>query len=311
MTGERIADTLTAMITNSGKAALAYDVDGSPGDGQDVMLIHAGVVDRRSWRPLLDHLERDRRYVTFDMRGYGETTYEPEDYFAYDDALAVMVATGLGSAIVVGSSMGGRTAINLAIEHPARVSALVLIGPAISGEPQTEDDPEPIAGLVGRLGAAEESGDLDQVNRLEAHVWLDGPTALRRSTWVSGPVRELFLEMNGRALAATDPGDEPHTIDAWGRLEELAMPVLVLVGTLDLPDFQEHAEDLARRAVRGRLVVLEGVAHLPHLEADAACLGAIDAFLRRLEADRLSRRRLAGETHVVRPGITSPDSVAR
>ncbi len=270
------------MIATSGKASLAYGVDGEPGDGTDVLLIHAGVADRRSWRPLIDFLERneivaDRRYVSFDMRGYGETTYEPEDYFAYEDALAVLDAAGLDAAVVVGSSMGGRTAINLALEHPERVSALVLIGPAISGEPQTEDDPEPIATLVQLLDAAEERGDLDEVNRLEAHLWLDGPSAPEGR--VSGPVRDLFLEMNGQALAAVDPGDEPSTIDAWGRLEELAMPVLVLVGALDLPDFQEHAEALAQRVSRGRLVVLEGVAHLPHLESDATCLRAIADFL--------------------------------
>jgi pimeloyl-ACP methyl ester carboxylesterase len=276
------AVTLTAMIATSGKAELAYDVDGAPGDGADVLLIHAGVADRRSWRPLIDSLvgdlrEADRRYVSFDMRGYGETTYEPEDYYGYDDALAVMDAAGLGSAIVIGSSMGGKTAINLALEHPDRVSALVLIGPAISGEPQTEDDPEPIATLARLLEAAEENADLDEVNRLEAHLWLDGPTAPEGR--VSGPVRDLFLEMNGRALAATDPGDEPGKIDAWGRLEELTMPVLVLVGTLDLSDFQEHAEILANRVRQGRLVVLDGVAHLPHLEADPTCLREIAAFL--------------------------------
>ena len=228
------------MIATSGKAKLVYDVDGAPGEGEDVLLIHAGVTDRRSWRPLHRLAAADRRYVSFDLRGYGETTYEPEDYFDHQDALAVMDAAGIESRIVIGSSMGGRAAINLALEHPDRVTALVLIGPAISGEPQTEDDPEPIATLARLLDAAEETGDLEEVNRLEAHLWLDGPMAPEGR--VSGPVRDLFLEMNGRALAAADTGDEPYKIDAWGRLEELTMPLLVLVGTLDLPDFQEHAE---------------------------------------------------------------------
>lgn len=269
------------MIANSGKAALAYDVDGSPGDGSDVLMIHAGVTDRRSWRPLLDVLPAGRRYVAFDMRGYGETTYQPEDYFAHDDAASVMDAAGLDTAVVIGSSMGGRATVNLALEHPDRVRALVLIGPAISNEPQTDDDPEPIATLARLLTAAEESGDLDEVNRLEAHLWLDGPTAPEGR--VSGPPRDLFLEMNGKALAAVDPGDEPSMVDAWGRLEELAMPVLVLAGSLDLPDIQDHSRILAQRATRGRFVALDGVAHLPHLEADPTCLREIADFLTGLD----------------------------
>ncbi|MEJ7628201.1 MAG: alpha/beta hydrolase [Nocardioidaceae bacterium] len=265
------------MFVTSGKASLAYDVGGSPGDGADVLLIHAGVTDRRSWRPLLESLDSRRRYVSYDMRGYGETRYEPEDHFAYDDALAVMDEVGLGRAVVVGSSTGGRAALDLTLEHAGRVAALVLIGPAISGEPQTGDDPEPIASMAVQLKAAEEAGDLDEVNRLEAHLWLDGPTATEGR--VSGATRELFLEMNGRALAAADPGDEPGPVDAWNRLEELAVPVLVLVGTLDLPDFQEHSRMLADRVPSARLVVLDGVAHLPHVEADPVCLREIAGFL--------------------------------
>jgi pimeloyl-ACP methyl ester carboxylesterase len=268
------------MIVDSGKAHVACEVHGAPGIGADVLLIHAGVTDRRSWRPLIDSLDANRRYISFDMRGFGDTTSEPEPYFAHEDALAVLDAVGLESAVVVGSSMGGRAAINLALENPHRVSALVLIAPAISGEPQTEDDPEPIATFGRLLQEAQERGDLDEVNRLEAHLWLDGPTAPEGR--VSGPVRDMFLEMNRIALAAQDPGDEPTTIDAWGRLAELTMPMLVLVGTLDLPDFQSHASELADRAADSRLVVLERVAHLPHLEGDARCLHEIDKFVRGL-----------------------------
>jgi len=266
------------MFVTSGKASLAYDVDGAPGDGADALLIHAGVTDRRSWRALTGSLRGGRRLVSYDARGFGETTYEPEEYFRHDDALAVMDATGLDSAVVVGASMGGRAAIDLALERPDRVSALILIGPAISGVPKTDDDyPEPLSSLALKLEAAEEKGDLDEMNRLEAHLWLDGPTATEGR--VSGPVRELFLEMNGRALAAPDPGDEPRLVDAWSRLEELAMPVLLLVGTLDLPDIKEHSQVMADRVATARLVVLDGVAHLPHLEGDAACLREIAAFL--------------------------------
>src|SRR6476661_8489418 len=103
------------MFTHTGKASIAYDVFGAPGDGVDVLFLHAGVTDRRSWQPLLDSLDRRRRYVTLDMRGYGETTYEPEDYFNHQDALAVMDAAGLASPVVVAASMGGKAAINLAL----------------------------------------------------------------------------------------------------------------------------------------------------------------------------------------------------
>ncbi len=265
------------MFVTSGAASLAYDVDGASEDGQDLLLIHAGVTDRRGWRPLVDALGSGRRIASYDQRGYGDTTYEPEIHARHDDALAVLDAVGIDRAVVVGASMGGRAAIDLALEHPERVSALALIGSAVSGAPDGDEYPEPLASLEKRLDAADERGDLVEVNRIEAHLWLDGPTAPEGR--VGGAARKLFLEMNGRALTATDPGDEPRSVDAWDRLEELMMPVLVLVGTLDLPDIQANSATIADRVYAGRLVVLEDVAHLPHLEGDAACLEAIGAFL--------------------------------
>ncbi|MGI8701652.1 MAG: alpha/beta fold hydrolase [Nocardioidaceae bacterium] len=257
-------------------------MDGAPGGGFDVLLIHAGVTDRRSWRPLVDAVGDGRRVVSYDARGYGETTYRPEDHFSHDDALAVMTAAGLDAPVVVGASMGGRAALDLTLEHPDRVTALVLIAPAVSGTPEGDDEhAEPLATLARDLERAAEADDLAEVNRLEAHLWLDGPQAPEGR--VGGAVRELFLEMNGRALAAVDPGDEPHSVDAWQRLEELTLPVLVLVGELDLPDVQEACRAVADRAANARLVVLPGVAHLPHFERDHACLAAIDDFLTGLD----------------------------
>jgi pimeloyl-ACP methyl ester carboxylesterase len=266
------------MFTQSGKASLAYDVQGDDDSDVDILLLHAGVTDRRSWRPLIDALGSGRRFVSYDARGYGETTYQPEDYHQHDDALAVLDAVGLASAMVIGASMGGKAAINLALTHPERVEALILIGPAIAGAPAVEEDPEPIERLDRRMQAAEDSGDLAELNRLEAHLWLDGPMVAEGR--VGGDVRELFLEMNGRALAAEDPGDPPTALDAWSRLEELDLPVLVLVGDLDVPDILNNCQAIAERVPGARLVMLDGVAHLPHLEGDPRCFAEIDAFLR-------------------------------
>jgi pimeloyl-ACP methyl ester carboxylesterase len=265
------------MFAKSGAASLAYDVDGAPGEGADLLLIHAGVTDRRSWRPLVAAIGDGRRIVSYDQRGYGDTTYTPEPYDGHPDALAVMDAAGLEAPVVVGASMGGKVSLHLALEHPERVSALVLIGPAVSGAPEPAPYPEPLASMEKAQEAAWERGDFEEVNRLDAHIWLDGPTAPEGR--VGGELRDLFLEMNQRALNAEDPGDPPGSMDAWSRLEELAMPILVLVGALDLPEIQANCRAIAERAKDARFVELPGVAHLPHFEADPACFEAISTFL--------------------------------
>jgi pimeloyl-ACP methyl ester carboxylesterase len=260
------------MEITSGNAVLAAE---SSGTGPDVLLVHAGVTDQRSWQHVVDALP-DRRCLTYDARGYGRTTYTRQDGWSpVDDAVSVLRAYDAGPAVVVACSMGGRTALDLTLAHPGLVRALVLIGPAISGAPEASYEPEVLA-LDDEWEAAEKSGDLDEVNRLEARVWLDGPTAPEGR--VTGGARELFLEMNRRALEAEEPGDQQEG-SAWDRLGEIGVPTLVLVGEHDLRYIKENCAHLAATVPGARLVELPGVAHVPHLEADERTLAEITAFV--------------------------------
>ncbi len=264
------------MFATSGQARLAYS---SIGTGDPVLLIHAGVDDRRSWRHLSERLAPDHQVLAYDQRGYGETTYTPEPYSRVADAIAVLDAAGVGQATVVGCSIGGSTAIDLALDHPDRVSRLALIAPGVSGDaPWLETYPEPANALLQKLEAAEEANDLAAANRLEAWLWLDGPTAPEGR--VVGQARELFLEMNGIALANENPGELIRPEPAWERLHVISAPTLVMSGELDLPDQLPVCQGMVERIPDARLLELPGVAHLPHLENDDTCLTAITEFLR-------------------------------
>jgi pimeloyl-ACP methyl ester carboxylesterase len=188
----------------------------------------------------------------------------------------VMDAAGVASAVVVGGSIGGRLAIDLALAHPERVRGLALIGTAVRGAPEFETG-ERTAALAAQIDAAWEAGDLDETNRLEAWYWLDGPRGDEGR--VQGAARELFLDMNDAVLRARDPGEEAALPDAWPRLGELTVPVLFLVGALDAEDFRTRAEQAAALVPGARLQVLDGVAHVPQLEGDPATLDAIAAFI--------------------------------
>jgi pimeloyl-ACP methyl ester carboxylesterase len=136
--------------------------------------------------------------IAYDRRGFGETRAEKEDFSAMADLLAVIDVVGNGApAILVGCSQGGRIALDAALLHPSHVRALVLIAPAASGAPEPIYPPG-IEGLMARLKDAEQAGDLDRVNAIKAHLWLDGP--LQPEGRVAGEARRLFLDMNAIAL---------------------------------------------------------------------------------------------------------------
>lgn len=268
------------MFASSGRAQLAYETTGL-GGGVDIALIHAGVNDRRSWRHVIHRLGGRHRCIAFDARGFGETSFEPEDGWSpVSDTLAVLDAVGCDRAVFVGCSMGGQTAIDLTLAHPERVAGLVLIGTAIRGAPYPEIVEGPTADLNAQLEAADEAGDVDEVARLDAWMWLDGPSAIEGR--VGGPTRALFLDMNGRALRAKDLGEPAETSPAWPRLGEITAPTLVLVGRLDVEEIQAIDELAAGMIPDAQLRFLDGVAHVPHLEADPTTLGEIAAFIESL-----------------------------
>jgi pimeloyl-ACP methyl ester carboxylesterase len=265
------------MFAKSGRAELAYEITGFS-EGVDVLLIHAGVTDRRSWQDVVKRLAPRHRCIAYDMRGYGETQYEHEDGWSpVADAVAVLDAAGVGEAVVVASSMGGQTAIDLALGHPDRVAGLVLIGPAIRGAPYPELVDGPTAELNSQIEAAEAAGDVAEVNRLEARMWLDGPTADEGR--VVGPARDLFLEMNGRALRAENPGKQAEIPAAWPRLGEITVPTLIMIGRLDAEDILAINEPAATMIPHAQLLWLDDVAHLPQLESDPTTLEEIAKFV--------------------------------
>jgi pimeloyl-ACP methyl ester carboxylesterase len=262
------------MEITSGNAVLAAEEHGSGTPA--VLLVHAGVTDQRSWASVIDALP-DHRCLTYDARGYGRTTYEPQDgWSSVDDAVAVLDAYGVSSAVVIGCSMGGRTALDLTLTHPDRVSALVLIGTAVSGAPELEHLEPGLEDLEKRYDAAYEADDHDALNALEAEIWLDGPFHPGR---VTGPVRELFLDMNRIALDAPEPGEQRDDVDAWQDAAVVAVPTLVMIGEYDLDHTQGGAVHLAATIPGARLVELPAVAHLPHLERDPLTLREIAGFV--------------------------------
>ena len=259
----------------SGRASLAVEDTGAR-DMKTVLLLHAGVTDKRSWTPVVDRLGADVRCISYDRRGYGDTEYDTDDGWSpVADAVAVLDAAGVDAVIAIGCSIGGGTAVDLALAHPDRVSALVLIAPAIGGAPEPELKPL-VAELDAQIDAADAVADLDAVNRLEAHLWLDGAGHEGR---VSGHVRDLFLDMNARAISALDPGTTADAPDAWSLLDRITVPVLFVVGGRDLRHFHAQARDAAAALPDGRVVDVPESAHLPHLEGAASALDAISDFV--------------------------------
>ena len=247
------------MQTTINGARIYYERTGA---GIPLLLLHAGVADHRMWEPQVRVMARQFDCITPDMRGFGQSELPPTKWSPVGDLLGLVDELALKPAHVIGCSMGGGLAIDFALEHPERISKLVLVGPGISGANFGEKYPE----LEADIMTAFRAGDNQRANELEMRLWLDGPG--RPSGYVKEPLRSLFLDMNGLAYdndfeaAPRDELDPP----AIERLSEISAPVLVVVGDADAPMVFDAVELLMEKVPHARKAVIHDAAHLPNLE---------------------------------------------
>jgi len=266
----------TLGFIDAGRARLAFS---ALGEGPPVVFLHAGVADSRMWTRQQEAVAAAGfRALAYDRRGFGESLHADETWSHVRDLVAVLDAfAGDEPAILVGCSQGGRIALDTALAHPSRVRALGLVAPAISGAPVVDRFPPAIEALLERMEAAEQSLDVDRINAVEAHVWLDGPACAEGR--VSGAPRSLFLEMNGIALRAEARGREDAAPAAWDRLHTVRVPTLVAWGDLDFPHLAARCATLVNAIHGARAAPLRGKAHLPSLEDPAAFDAVLLPFL--------------------------------
>jgi pimeloyl-ACP methyl ester carboxylesterase len=202
--------------------------------------------------------------AAYDRRAFGESPPSAKPFRHVDDLLTVLDQVADGPAWLVGASAGGGLALDTVLTAPDRVAGLVLLGSAVSGAPEPELDPatERLGALIDEAMAA---GDLEEANRLETHVWLDGPAGPEDR--VTGAARSLALDMNAIILRNGVPEDAGDSgVDAWSRLEEVRVPVTVACGDLDVPFLISRSREVAGRIPGARHEVLPGMAHQPYLE---------------------------------------------
>ncbi len=258
----------------SGKAQLTGVEDGR---GPALVFLHAGVADKRMWRDQLAAFADRYRVVAYDRRGFGESRYEPEAFSHMQDLRTVLDELGIERACLVGCSQGGRVVVDFALAYPKRVDKLVLVAPAIGGAPQPEQLPPDIESLLDRAEQAEDQKHFELVNRIEAHMWLDGPRSVDGR--VQGSARDLFLRMNIIPLKNPSPGTDRAATDSFKRLKQIAAPTLVIRGDLDFPHLQERCALLGKRIKGAKSALMPGTAHLPNLEQPKRFNAVLEEFL--------------------------------
>lgn len=235
--------------------ALPHDSAGQ-GKGQAVMLLHAGVADRRMWAQHLAPLAAAGHHaVAVDLPEFGEA--QDSDLAPWDAVLQTLDALGIDQAVLVGNSFGGGVALRAAAVSPDRVSALVLV----SARPFNAEPSPRLAVAWAAEEDALERGDIDAAIESVVDTWTlpDAPVALRDQVAVMQR-RAYELQLGVPEPELSDPLSTPAELAA------LRIPTLVLTGEHDMPDFTAAAAELVTVLPQAEPATIAGAGHLAPLE---------------------------------------------
>jgi pimeloyl-ACP methyl ester carboxylesterase len=254
-------------------ASLYYEI---AGDGPDLVLAHAGFVDRRMWDEQFSVFAQEYRVVRYDLRGIGNSRLTPGQFSHRHDLYQLFKHLGIERAHLLGCSMGGGAMIDFALEYPEMTASLVLVSSALGGYQFQGDMPKPLQ----ELAAALDRKNLDRATELAVRIWVDGPQ--RTPDQVDSGIRERARQMSLTALPAFFVKEEPLEPPAAKRLSELTIPTLVIVGELDDASIKAIGELLTTQIAGAQKAIVPGAAHLPNMERPEEFNREVLAFLRQI-----------------------------
>ena len=264
---------------------LAYDRAGPVGD-VPLLLVHAGVADRRMWEGVWGPLVERRDVVRIDLRGFGGSTDRPAGGLApHQDVLDVLAAEGIERAHVVGASFGAGVSVEVALTDPTRIASLLLAAPGGSLIPEMTDQ---LRRFAEAENAALDADDLDAAVEANLATWVDGPG--QPADRVDPAVRALVGTMQRRAFELTADWDDVDEVEldppALDRLAEVDVPTLVLTGTLDVDAIDRAAAAVLTGVSGARQVVWPDTAHLPSMERPDDFVALVLDWVAEAESDR-------------------------
>jgi 3-oxoadipate enol-lactonase len=236
---------------------------------QAVILIHDGIAHSAVWDDVWPDFCKKFHTIRYDRRGYGRTPASTTWYNETEDLAALLRQRRVSRAVLVGSSHGGELSIDFTLRYPNVVEQLVLVGAVVSGFPYSDH-------FLNRGMANSKPFEKNDV-----------PTGLAnwaKDKYLLAPGHEA-AQKRLLALLTADPQDMTHndyarpTMPAIGRLHEIRIPTLILVGDADIPDVHAHAGAIEAGISGSKRVVISDAGHLMYLEKPAEFSRQVIGFI--------------------------------
>src|SRR6266436_1235750 len=266
--------------------SLYYEV---AGEGHPLVLNHGGLVDNHLWDDQFDEFAKHFKVIRYDIRGFGDSGMIKkgmEPYSMERDLFSLLQFLDIQKTYVLGLSMGGALAIDITLQYPEMVDALITVGAGLSGFEMGEPDEE-LKAKFEEMDEAFKSGNIARSVEISLQIWTDGP--FRTPEQVDPQVRERVRAMTTRNFERGDDEEvrsqhlEPP---AAGRLSEIHVPTLIIVGGEDVEIILAIADKLEKDIVGAKKVVISGTAHHLNMEKPQEFNRVVIKFLEQVGTSR-------------------------
>ena len=262
------------------------------GEGEPVfVLLHGFASSLYTWQPVMEELSQHGRVIAYDRTGFGLSerplTWEGQNPYGSEAQVDLLTGLldhyGVEKAILVGNSAGGTVAMQTALAHPERVSALILADPAVYSGGGAPDWLKPLLGTssMRRLGPLLTRTMLNRSSQLIKMAWHN--PALLSDEMIENYKKPLQVENWDKALWEFTLASRPP--DLAERLKELTLPVLVITGDDDRIVPPADSIRLAGELPNADLEVIDEAGHVPHEEQPQAFLREVNRFLQRIQTE--------------------------
>lgn len=256
------------------------------GEGAHLVLIMGWTASSESWDPqLLEELSRSYTVIVFDNRGTGRSDKPDLEYsieMMTDDVAGLLEAINIQKAHVLGFSMGGMIAQELALRHPEKVSSLILCGTSCGGLNSVQMKQE-TRKVVSTIIDPPPEMKMDEVMMLQMRI-LYTPRYIQENkediikAWTSMKYPTPHYVYERQLQAVTN-------FDTYDRLPDIRVPTLVLTGEEDVMIPPENSRILADRIPDAQLRTFKDAAHMFLGEVREQAVSAILNFLSRVPQD--------------------------
>jgi 3-oxoadipate enol-lactonase len=245
------------------------------GEGQPLLLISGLGQDHTVWYPILEHLKSSFRVILFDNRGVGQTDSPDAPYSTKvmaDDIAGLLKGLNVKSAHIVGHSMGGLVAQQLAINYPETVSKLVLYSTYARIGVRAIKFME-FTGKFFELGAIDTA-----LKYIITQLYSD--KFLSNEVLVNQTLEIMMKNPHPQTPVGYSRQFEACRLhDTRSQLSLIKIPTLLVAGGRDLFSMQEEVTELQKNISGAQLMLLPCAAHLSHLEMTGDFLDGINRFL--------------------------------